>query len=90
MGRLSRLKSRGFEGVKLIIADACMGLSESAAGYFPDADWQRCIVHFHRNVANRVPSTKVNQVAKIFKAMYTQESLEAAQQKASDIVAKTQ
>ncbi len=46
------------------------------------------MVHFHRNVANRVPSTKVKQVARMLKAIYAQESLEAAQQKASDIVAK--
>jgi putative transposase len=87
-GFLKHLKERGLKGVQLIISDACIGLAESAAEYFPAADWQRCMVHFHRNVANRVPSTKVKQVARMLKAIYAQESLEAAQQKASDIVAK--
>ena len=87
-GFLKHLKGRGLKGVKLIISDACMGLSESAAEYFPDADWQRCIVHFHRNVANRVPSTKVKDVARMLKAIYAQESLGAAQQKASDVITK--
>lgn len=37
---LEHLKSRGLKGVRMIISDACMGLAESAAEYFPDADWQ--------------------------------------------------
>src|SRR5512143_393976 len=43
-GFLKHLKERGLKGVRLIISDACMGLSESAAEFFPDAAWQRCIV----------------------------------------------
>jgi Transposase, Mutator family len=30
--------------VQLIISDACLGLAESAAEFFPEARWQRCIV----------------------------------------------
>jgi Transposase, Mutator family len=44
-GFLKHLKERGLHGVRLIISDACMGLSESAADFFPDAAWQRCIVY---------------------------------------------
>jgi transposase-like protein len=36
-----------------------MGLAESAAEFFPEAAWQRCIVHWYRNVFSHVPSTKV-------------------------------
>jgi putative transposase len=43
-GFLKHLKERGLHGIQLIISDACMGLSESAAEFFPDAAWQRCIV----------------------------------------------
>ena len=43
-GFLKHLKGRGLKGVRLIISDACMGLAESAAEFFPDAAWQRCIV----------------------------------------------
>ena len=32
------------KGVRLIISDACIGLTESAAEFFPEAAWQRCIV----------------------------------------------
>ena len=55
---LSHLKERGLKGVRLIISDACMGLLESAAQYYPDAEWQRCIVHFYRNVFSLVPKGK--------------------------------
>jgi len=33
------------KGVRLITSDACIGLTESAAEFFPEAAWQRCIVH---------------------------------------------
>ena len=65
-----------------------MGLSESAAEYYPDADWQRCMVHFHRNVASHVPSNKVKEVAKMLKAIYAQESLASAQTKMADVVSQ--
>jgi len=83
---LKHLKQRGLTGVKLIISDACMGLYESAAEYYPEADWQRCMVHFHRNVASHVPNNKVKAVAKMLKAIYAQESLSAAQTKVADVV----
>jgi putative transposase len=38
---LKHLKERGLSSVRLIISDACMGLAESAAEFFPDAAWQR-------------------------------------------------
>jgi putative transposase len=42
-----------FRGVRLIISDACLGLCENVAGYFPEAAWQRCIVHWYRNIFPR-------------------------------------
>jgi transposase-like protein len=41
---LNHLKGRGLRGVELIVSDACMGLVESAAEFFPEARWQRCMV----------------------------------------------
>ena len=88
LGFLKHLKKRGLQGVRLIISDACLGLAEAAAEVFPDADWQRCVVHFYRNVFSHVPSTKVREVAAMLKAIHAQESREAAQAKAKDVVAK--
>ncbi len=49
-GFLRSLKKRGLKGVQLVISDKCLGLVESLGECFPDARWQRCTVHFYRNV----------------------------------------
>ena len=83
---LAHMKQRGLKGVRLVISDACLGLVESVAEYYPEADWQRCVVHFYRNVFSHVPSDKVKHVALMLKAIHAQESLAAAQEKAGRIV----
>ena len=65
---LKHLKERGLSGVRLMISDACLGLSESAAEFFPEAAWQRCIVHWYRNIFSDVPSTKVREIAAMLEA----------------------
>ena len=44
------LRGRGLDGVKLIVGDKCMGMLEAVGEVFPDAKYQRCTVHFYRNV----------------------------------------
>src|SRR5512133_3915977 len=83
---LRHLVDRGLKGVQLIISDACRGLTESIAEYVPEAQWQRCMVHFYRNVFSHVPATKVRDVSLMLKAIHAQESQEAANQKAKAIV----
>lgn len=85
---LRYLKQRGLCGVRLIISDACLGLVESIPEYFPEAQWQRCVVHFYRNVMSRVPSGKVREVAYMLKAIHAQEDLEAARGKAAAVAQK--
>ncbi len=53
---LRHLKERGLKGVRLFITDACMGLVESLGEFYPEAKWQRCIVHFYRNVLSVAPT----------------------------------
>jgi putative transposase len=72
----------------LIISDACRGLVESIADYLPEARWQRCMVHFYRNVFSHVPSTKVREVAHMLKAIHAQESRPAAEEKAEAVIAE--
>lgn len=69
---------------ELIVSDACRGLVESIGEYLPDARWQRCAVHFYRNVFNRVPATKVRDVAHMLKAIHAQESRQAAEAKVQE------
>ncbi len=45
-GFLRHLKERGLAGVQLIISDACLGLVEAACELFPEAQWQRRVVHY--------------------------------------------
>jgi putative transposase len=52
---LRHLKKRGLSGVRLVISDAAWGLAESAAGFFPEAAWQRCIMHWYRNIFSHWP-----------------------------------
>ena len=87
-GFLKHLKARGLKGVRLIISDACIGLSESAAEFFPEAAWQRCIVHFYRNIFSHVPSTKVREIAAMLKAIHAGEDIVAARQKAVQVIEK--
>jgi len=87
-GFLRHLKERGLTGVQLIISDACIGLKESVGDFYPEADWQRCIVHWYRNIFSHVPSTKVREVSLMLKAIHAQESREAAVCKVEDVKAK--
>ncbi len=87
-GFLRHLKKRGLTNVKLIISDACLGLMESAGDFYPEAKWQRCIVHFYRNVFTVVPRGKVNDVARMLKAIHASEDKAAAQEKAEAVVRK--
>jgi putative transposase len=87
-GFLRHLKGRGLKGVRLIISDACRGLVEAAAEVFPNTDWQRCVVHWYRNVFSHVPNGKVAEVARMLKAIHAQEDRKAAQTKAAEVVSR--
>src|ERR1017187_9468430 len=87
---LRHLKQRGLAGVKLLVSDKCLGLIENLAEFYGEARWQRCVVHFYRNVWTAVPSAKMREVAAMLKAIHAQEDREAARQKADAVVAKLQ
>ena len=82
------LKDRGLNAPELVISDACRGLIEALAECFPSSKWQRCAVHFYRNVFSVVPSVKVREVAAMLKAIHAAEDREAAQTKASQVIEK--
>lgn len=79
------LKERGLSGVKLIIGDKNLGMLETIGEVFPEAKYQRCIVHFYRNVFSVVPHGKMRSVAMMLKAIHAQESKDAARQKANQV-----
>lgn len=79
---LRELKKRGLKGTQLFVSDKCLGLVEALGEVFPESAWQRCMVHFYRNIFTKVPPKKVREVAAMLKAIHAQESEEAAYQKA--------
>jgi len=85
---LRRLVARGLKGVKLVISDKCVGLVESVGEIFPEAKWQRCVVHFYRNVFTMVPRGKMRDVAEMLKAIHAQEDRVEAEKKAAAVVQK--
>jgi len=85
---LRHLKSRGLKGVKLFISDKCLGLVESLVDFYPNAQWQRCVVHFYRNVFTAVPKGRVKEVAAMLKAIHAQEDRAAAEEKIAAVTKK--
>ena len=76
------LKERGLNGVKLVISDKASGLVEVLGDFFPEAKWQRCVVHWYRNAFVKCPYKHAKSVAAMLKAIHAQEDKEAARQKA--------
>jgi len=74
--------------VQLFVSDKCLGLIENLAEFYPEARWQRCVVHFYRNVWTKVPSGKVKEVAAMLKAIHAQEDRDAAREKARLVIEK--
>lgn len=76
------LKGRGLTGVRLIIGDRNLGMLETIPEVFPEARYQRCTVHFYRNIFSVTPRNKMKAVSMMLKAIHAQESKEAAREKA--------
>ena len=61
---------------------------EAIGQVFPEAKYQRCTVHFYRNVFSVVPHHRVKEVAKMLKAIHAQEDKTAAREKAKAVAEK--
>ena len=82
------LKQRGLDDTRLIIGDKALGMVEAIGQVFPHARYQRCTVHFYRNVFSATPNKHVKEVAKMLKAIHAQEDKAAAIEKAKAVEAK--
>jgi len=65
-----------------------MGLVESLGEFYPEAKWQRCIVHFYRNVLSVVPTRLMLDVATMLKAIHASGDLAAAMEKTKAVCIK--
>lgn len=73
---LRSLKARGLGGVQLVISDAHEGLKGAIAAVFLGAAWQRCRVHFLRNVLAQVPKGSAEMVAAAIRTIFAQPDAE--------------
>jgi len=67
---LRGLLDRGLKGVRLVVSDDHEGIKAAVAGELPGAEWQRCVVHFERNVLSHVPASEMSEVAEDLKAVF--------------------
>ncbi len=82
------LKQRGLKGVRLIVGDKCLGILESIPELFPEVKYQRCTVHFYRNVFSTTSRNRMKEVAMLLKAIHAQECKKSALEKAQQVAAR--
>ena len=69
---LRSLKARGLHGVQLVVSDAHTGLKAAIGAVMAGACWQRCRVHFLRNILARVPRGSAEMVAAAIRTIFAQ------------------
>ena len=79
---------RGLRGVRLVVGDRCAGLVSTVNSMLPDARYQRCMVHFMRNVLSKVSHRHMKWAAGALKAIFAMESRQAALEKAGQVAAQ--
>jgi len=83
---LRSLKQRGLEGVRLVISDAHEGLKAAIQQVFSGASWQRCRVHFMRNLLAYVPQADKSMVAAAVRTIFAQPNRKAASEQLTVVV----
>lgn len=66
------LKQRGLQGVRLVISDAHEGLKKAVTTCFQGASWQRCRVHFIRNLLAKIPKNQTEITSGAFRSIFAQ------------------
>jgi putative transposase len=79
------LVGRGLKGVQLVISDAHPGLKQAIAEVFVGAAWQRCRVHFMRNLLARVPKAAQAMVAATVRTLFQQPDRATAQRQLREV-----
>ncbi|MEM9894706.1 MAG: IS256 family transposase [Actinomycetota bacterium] len=67
---LRSLKKRGLGGVRLVISDAHEGLKAAIRRCFQGTSWQRCRVHYARNLPSKIPRAHQQMVAAAFRSIF--------------------
>jgi putative transposase len=85
---LRSLRSRGLAGVRLVISDAHEGLKSAIAAVLIGAAWQRCRVHFLRNVLARIPKGSADMVLAAVRTIFAQPDAASVKEQLGEIADK--
>lgn len=85
---LRQLRARGLTGVRLVISDAHQGLRAAIERVMLGAAWQRCRVHFLRNVLAKVPKASAEMVAAAIRTVFAQPDATAVADQLDSIATK--
>ena len=87
-GFLRSLRARGLGGVRLVISDAHEGLRGAIARVFTGAAWQRCRVHFLRNVLSRIAKGRAEMVLALVRTIWAQPDAAAVREQLDAVADK--
>jgi len=85
---LRSLRARGLSGVRLVISDAHEGLKGAIGSVFLGSAWQRCRVHFLRNVLARIPRGSAPMVLAVIRTIFAQPDAASVREQLDEVVAK--
>jgi putative transposase len=82
------LKTRGLGGVELVVSDDHQGLKAAAFRHFQGASWQRCQVHYARNLLGMVGAARRKELAEGLRGVFAAPSREVAVRLACELAAQ--
>ena len=85
---LSALRQRGLTGVELVVSDAHLGLRAAITKVFIGASWQRCRVHFMRNLLARVHKAQSPMVAALVRTIFAQADKDAVAAQLDEVASR--
>lgn len=83
---LSSLKDRGLTGVDVITSDAHSGLIAALKAIYPEVAWQRCQVHFQKNILDATPKKEQTGLQTELREMFTAKTIEEARKRRDEII----
>jgi putative transposase len=84
---LRSLRARGLGGVRLVVSDQHLGLKAAVEAVMVGSAWQRCRVHFMRNVLARVKRGSTHMVIAAIQTIFAQPDARAVREQFDRIVA---